>query len=146
MKVTARQDREPIVDGILSGWKQGTDHISLLRVFSFQTLRLTREKKVPYSSLSSPFGLETKTQAYNRARHLVWIPRLGVVFSCLSRGSVDKMLTSLPKAGSKGIETSPAFGSENESEGTAVIFFFCAHSRLHLSPRFFLSQSQQKYS
>ena len=31
MKVTARQDREPIVDGILSGWKQGTDHISLLR-------------------------------------------------------------------------------------------------------------------
>ena len=29
MKVTARQDREPIVDGILSGWKEGTCHLCL---------------------------------------------------------------------------------------------------------------------
>ena len=31
MKVTARQDREPIVDGILSGWKEVNLHLMVIQ-------------------------------------------------------------------------------------------------------------------
>jgi len=52
VKVTARQDREPIVDGILSGWKEGTCHLCLF--FQGAVLLLRNKKYLQAAPLKRP--------------------------------------------------------------------------------------------